>query len=88
MQMMKISVSVNDLDTQGGMFLSQIPVIKLRFMRNCLVSGLSSYQSNVVPRVMPKKREGEKELTSFLSGLSSPKSLASALPSDVIAFLV
>ena len=30
----------------------------------------------------------EKELESFLSSLSSPKSLASALPSDIIAFLV
>ena len=30
----------------------------------------------------------EKELESFLSSLSSPKSLASALPSDVIAFVV
>ena len=30
----------------------------------------------------------EKELESFLSSLSSPKSLASALPSDVVAFLV
>ena len=34
-----------------------------------------------------QKNSLEKELESFLSSLSSPKSLASALPSDIIAFL-
>lgn len=35
-----------------------------------------------------QKNSLEKELESFLSSLSSPKSLASALPSDIVAFLV
>ena len=65
------------------------PIIHLKLMKRRFQKGwITSARQRNSTRYSKQKSALEKELATFLSSLSTPKSLASALPSDVISFFV
>ena len=87
--MMKIFVFVNGVGTPGGFFLSLIPLVELRLTRQWLANVCSGYPNNALPRAIQGRRILWRRSSRVFCLVYHPlKSLASALPSDVIAFLV